>query len=74
MKRSGPRTEPWGHRELCRLCYVAGGGSVCITTDLGRAVGNVGGEPVEGNAFDADGGESVYEDIVVKGYNACNIQ
>ena len=27
-------------------------------------VGNVGGEPVEGNAY---GGESVYEDIVVKG-------
>ena len=30
-------------------------------------VGNVGGEPVEGNACDANGGESVYEDIVVKG-------
>ena len=27
----------------------------------------MGGEPVEGNAGDADGEESVYEDIVVKG-------
>ena len=44
--------------------YGAGGGRVCINPDCGRAVGNVGGEPVEGNA---DGGESVYEDIVVKG-------
>ena len=40
---------------------------VCVNPDLRRAVGNVGGEPVEGNAFDADGGESVYEDTVVKG-------
>ena len=40
--------------------YGAGGGRVCINPDWGRAVGNVGGEPVEGNAGDADSGESVY--------------
>ena len=34
---------------------------------LRKAVGYVGGEPVEGNAGDADGGESVYSDILVNG-------
>ena len=48
------------------MSYGAGGGRVCVNPDLGRAVGNVGGEQVEGNAGDADGGESVYEEIMVK--------
>ena len=47
--------------------YGARGGRVFINPDWGRAVSNVGGEPVKGNAGDADSGESVYEDIVVKG-------
>ena len=51
-----------GHHELWR-----GRRRVFVNPDWGRAVGNLGGEPVEGNAFDADGGECVYEDIVVKG-------
>ena len=49
------------------MSYGAGGGRVCVNPDVGIAVGNVEGEPVEGNAFDTDGGESVYEDIVIKG-------
>ena len=61
--------EEWAdHRALGdTVCYGAGGGRVCVNLDRGRAVGNVGGEPVKGNASDADSGESVYEDIVVKG-------
>ena len=47
--------------------YGMGGGRVCINPDLGKSVGNVGSEPVEGNTGDADVGESVYEDIVING-------